>query len=308
MSVSTSALYAIMFLCAAFVFSFLFRVLRALLLHPALLAPLVRRSDGPDSTINVRTVLVISAAAEDPPARAAEGEGARGGGGTVGKGLGTDEIARHSDLIRYREVKEERRVEEREMVVVEMGEREEREQVGGSDEAAGRATGGEGEKVRVGREGGVEVACEAEGQRETDREVEKARAAEAVREQGSEGVVWRGGSGDPCECLVQTQAQARQEKHGECADADASAAVSREAGGAGAGGGRGAGNGVGGALAVECSVCLAEFRDEESVRRLHCCHHMFHQACIDGWLQAHTSCPLCRSSVVPPKHHHQCTS
>ncbi|GJP42574.1 hypothetical protein CLOM_g2125 [Closterium sp. NIES-68] len=105
MSVSTSALYAIMFLCAAFVFSFLFRVLRALLLHPALLAPLVRRSDGPDSTIN------------------------------------------------------------------------------------------------------------AEGQRETDREVEKARAAEAVREQGSEGVVWRGGSGDPCECLVQTQAQARQEKH-----------------------------------------------------------------------------------------------
>ncbi|CAI5457595.1 unnamed protein product [Closterium sp. Yama58-4] len=174
MSVSTSALYAIMFLCAAFVFSFLFRVLRALLLHAALLSPLPRRSDDPDSTIHVRTVLVIDGVPEGTPARAGEGEAGGAGGGTRGKGLRAEEIAEHSDLIRYSEVKEERRVEDRELVVVEIGEREEREQ------------GWESEKARAGKEGGAKAACEGEGQRGADREAETARAAAAVNGQGSE--------------------------------------------------------------------------------------------------------------------------
>ncbi|PKA66262.1 RING-H2 finger protein ATL51 [Apostasia shenzhenica] len=50
----------------------------------------------------------------------------------------------------------------------------------------------------------------------------------------------------------------------------------------------------------DCSVCLAEFRDGESLRRLPKCGHAFHQRCIDTWLKAHSSCPLCRAGVVSP--------
>ncbi|CAI5506156.1 unnamed protein product [Closterium sp. Naga37s-1] len=295
MSVSTSALYAIMFLCAAFVFSFLFRVLRALLLHAALLSPLPRRSDDPDSTIHVRTVLVIDGVPEGAPAHAGEGETGGAGGGTRGKGLRAEEIAQHSDLIRYSEVKEERRVEERDLVVVEIGERGEREQ------------GWDSEKARAGTEGGSEAACEGEGQREADRETDAARAAAAVNGQGSEMAERRRDVDGSSERLVKTQ-----HKKQETEEKGAGAARAAEAGGGGGagggavgggrtGGGRAGGGeegeggveGVWGALAVECSVCLTEFKEEERVRRLHCCTHMFHQECIDGWLQAHTSCPLC---------------
>ncbi|KAG0502197.1 hypothetical protein HPP92_002269 [Vanilla planifolia] len=48
----------------------------------------------------------------------------------------------------------------------------------------------------------------------------------------------------------------------------------------------------------DCSVCLGEFRDGESVRLLPKCCHSFHQSCIDMWLKSHSSCPLCRAGVV----------
>ncbi|CAI7863264.1 unnamed protein product, partial [Closterium sp. NIES-54] len=273
MSVSTSALYAIMFLCAAFVFSFLFRVLRALLLHAALLSPLPRRSDDPDSTIHVRTVLVIDGVPEGPQESSGEGgEAGRAGVGTRGKGLRAEEIAQHSDLIRYSEVKEERRVEGRELVVVEIGEREGREQ------------GWESEKARAGKEGGAEAACEGQGQRGADREGETARAAAAVNGQGSEKAERRRDVDGPSERLVKAQ-QMKQET----GEKGAEAAGAAEAGEGGAGGGRAGGGedgeggveGVWGQLAVECSVCLTEFREEERVRRLHCCTHMFHQVSIE---------------------------
>ncbi|XP_020110111.1 RING-H2 finger protein ATL5-like [Ananas comosus] len=50
----------------------------------------------------------------------------------------------------------------------------------------------------------------------------------------------------------------------------------------------------------DCSVCLGEFRDGELVRLLPKCAHPFHLSCIDTWLRAHVSCPLCRSLVVDP--------
>ncbi|CAN6486689.1 unnamed protein product [Victoria cruziana] len=53
---------------------------------------------------------------------------------------------------------------------------------------------------------------------------------------------------------------------------------------------------------TDCSVCLSEFQEDESLRLLPKCSHAFHVPCIDRWLQAHPNCPLCRASVVcnPP--------
>jgi len=45
-----------------------------------------------------------------------------------------------------------------------------------------------------------------------------------------------------------------------------------------------------------CVVCLSDFDDGQSLRRLPCCH-MFHQGCIDEWLSRRKSCPLCLQDV-----------
>ncbi|RZS10507.1 hypothetical protein BHM03_00041744 [Ensete ventricosum] len=50
----------------------------------------------------------------------------------------------------------------------------------------------------------------------------------------------------------------------------------------------------------ECAVCLSEFQEEERVRLLPSCFHVFHIDCIDTWLQTSASCPLCRSSITAP--------
>jgi len=56
--------------------------------------------------------------------------------------------------------------------------------------------------------------------------------------------------------------------------------------------------GDGGSAGVtDCSVCLSEFEDDESVRLLPKCSHVFHVPCIDTWLKSHSSCPLCRAAV-----------
>ncbi|OEL24807.1 E3 ubiquitin-protein ligase [Dichanthelium oligosanthes] len=49
---------------------------------------------------------------------------------------------------------------------------------------------------------------------------------------------------------------------------------------------------------TDCSVCLGEFRDGESLRLLPKCSHAFHQRCIDKWLKSHSNCPLCRSNIT----------
>ncbi|WVZ24223.1 hypothetical protein V8G54_002767 [Vigna mungo] len=48
---------------------------------------------------------------------------------------------------------------------------------------------------------------------------------------------------------------------------------------------------------TNCSVCLSEFEDDESVRLLPKCSHVFHVPCIDPWLKSHSSCPLCRAAI-----------
>jgi len=42
-----------------------------------------------------------------------------------------------------------------------------------------------------------------------------------------------------------------------------------------------------------CSVCLEDFKLEESVKQLEC-KHCFHQDCIVPWLEIHGTCPVCR--------------
>lgn len=49
---------------------------------------------------------------------------------------------------------------------------------------------------------------------------------------------------------------------------------------------------------TDCSVCLSEFEEEESLRLLPKCKHAFHLSCIDTWLRSHTNCPLCRAPIT----------
>lgn len=67
---------------------------------------------------------------------------------------------------------------------------------------------------------------------------------------------------------------------------------------------------------TDCSICLSEFEEEESVRLLPKCNHAFHVPCVDRWLKYHSNCPLCRANLflisalpqLPPittTHHHE---
>jgi len=52
---------------------------------------------------------------------------------------------------------------------------------------------------------------------------------------------------------------------------------------------------------LDCAVCLNEFGKDENLllRLLPACNHAFHVDCIDVWFQSHSTCPLCRSSLLP---------
>lgn len=49
---------------------------------------------------------------------------------------------------------------------------------------------------------------------------------------------------------------------------------------------------------TDCSVCLSEFKEDETIRLLPKCSHAFHLPCIDTWLRSHSNCPLCRANIV----------
>ncbi|XP_074283763.1 uncharacterized protein LOC141608298 [Silene latifolia] len=48
----------------------------------------------------------------------------------------------------------------------------------------------------------------------------------------------------------------------------------------------------------DCSICLSEFQEGETLRLLPKCKHAFHIDCIDTWLRSHINCPVCRASIV----------
>ncbi|XP_021840489.2 E3 ubiquitin-protein ligase ATL15-like [Spinacia oleracea] len=49
---------------------------------------------------------------------------------------------------------------------------------------------------------------------------------------------------------------------------------------------------------LECAVCLSPYEEEETLRLLPKCDHVFHLLCVDRWLAAHTTCPICRAELV----------
>lgn len=49
---------------------------------------------------------------------------------------------------------------------------------------------------------------------------------------------------------------------------------------------------------LECAVCLNEFEDDNTLRLLPNCCHVFHPDCIDAWLFSHITCPVCRSNLL----------
>ncbi|KAE8723403.1 Tetratricopeptide repeat-containing protein, putative isoform 1 [Hibiscus syriacus] len=51
-------------------------------------------------------------------------------------------------------------------------------------------------------------------------------------------------------------------------------------------------------LDAVCSVCLGDYQAEDKLQQIPACGHTFHMDCIDHWLANHTTCPLCRLSVL----------
>ena len=51
---------------------------------------------------------------------------------------------------------------------------------------------------------------------------------------------------------------------------------------------------------LECAICLLEFEDDNMLRLLTICYHVFHKECIDLWLQLHKTCPVCRTDLDSP--------
>ncbi|KAH6779393.1 RING/U-box superfamily protein [Perilla frutescens var. hirtella] len=48
----------------------------------------------------------------------------------------------------------------------------------------------------------------------------------------------------------------------------------------------------------DCAVCLCEFEADDKLRLLPKCSHAFHMDCIDTWLLSHSTCPICRASLL----------
>ncbi|CAN0910464.1 Brassinosteroid-responsive RING protein 1 [Linum grandiflorum] len=49
-----------------------------------------------------------------------------------------------------------------------------------------------------------------------------------------------------------------------------------------------------------CAVCLYDFEEEDEIRNLANCRHVFHKDCLDRWMgYDRRTCPMCRTAVIP---------
>ncbi|CAN6288874.1 unnamed protein product [Urochloa humidicola] len=48
----------------------------------------------------------------------------------------------------------------------------------------------------------------------------------------------------------------------------------------------------------DCPICLEPFADDDGVRVVPACGHLYHAPCIDRWLDMRNSCPVCRCAVA----------
>ena len=46
-----------------------------------------------------------------------------------------------------------------------------------------------------------------------------------------------------------------------------------------------------------CSICRVPFEENDIIRRINGCNHIFHQNCIDTWFQSNSTCPHCRLNL-----------
>ncbi|CAI9761833.1 unnamed protein product [Fraxinus pennsylvanica] len=54
--------------------------------------------------------------------------------------------------------------------------------------------------------------------------------------------------------------------------------------------------------AAECAICLCNIDEQDEVRELKYCKHVFHRVCLDRWVgYGHCTCPLCRNYLKIPK-------
>ena len=48
---------------------------------------------------------------------------------------------------------------------------------------------------------------------------------------------------------------------------------------------------------TSCSICRNDFEENEIIRKLNNCNHIFHMACIDTWFETNIRCPICRNDL-----------
>ena len=44
-----------------------------------------------------------------------------------------------------------------------------------------------------------------------------------------------------------------------------------------------------------CLICIDNFSEEDLVRKLQKCKHIYHKECIDKWIIKNPTCPICRT-------------
>ncbi|XP_020218128.1 probable E3 ubiquitin-protein ligase RHA1A [Cajanus cajan] len=58
------------------------------------------------------------------------------------------------------------------------------------------------------------------------------------------------------------------------------------------------------AHAQSCAVCLTEFEENDEIRRLANCGHIFHGGCLERWMgYDQRTCPLCRTAFKADHNH-----
>lgn len=53
---------------------------------------------------------------------------------------------------------------------------------------------------------------------------------------------------------------------------------------------------IGGSIRSTCSICLTDYKSEDDVTVLPCCH-CYHEACVTNWLLINRTCPECRHDI-----------
>lgn len=49
---------------------------------------------------------------------------------------------------------------------------------------------------------------------------------------------------------------------------------------------------------MDCSICLDQIQEGQEDSLLELCNHRFHRACLDPWMETHSTCPNCRGPIL----------